>query len=303
MARDKPMDMSAFRHLYPFRSNYMDVNGLRYHYLDEGSGDPILMIHGNPTWSFYYRRLVAALSPEYRTIVPDHIGCGLSEKPGSDRYDFRLKSRIQDLESFLDTLRITGKITLVLHDWGGMIGMAYGVNHPERISRLIIFNTAAFLPPGGKDIPLRLWLIRNLRYLAAPAVLGFNLFSIAALHMATHKGLTRDVKAGLKAPYNGWHNRLATLRFVQDIPLKPGDPSYSLVEDVSSRLDRLAHVPMMICWGQHDFVFDRTYLAEWHRRFPDAETHYLPNAGHYVLEDEPDRIISLTRDFLKRDRV
>ena len=297
------MDMSAFRHLYPFRSNYMDVKGLRYHYLDEGSGDPILMIHGNPTWSFYYRRLVAALSPEYRTIVPDHIGCGLSEKPGSDRYDFRLKSRIQDLESFLDTLRITGKITLVLHDWGGMIGMAYGVNHPERISRLIILNTAAFLPPGGKDIPLRLWLIRNLRYLAAPAVLGFNLFSIAALHMATHKGLTRDVKAGLKAPYNGWHNRLATLRFVQDIPLKPGDPSYSLVEDVSSRLDRLAHVPMMICWGQHDFVFDRTYLAEWHRRFPDAETHYLPNAGHYVLEDEPDRIISLTRDFLKRDRV
>lgn len=300
MKTQQPIDISAFRHLYPFRPNYLDMDGLKYHYIDEGAGDPILMVHGNPTWSFYFRRLVTALSPGYRTIVPDHMGCGLSDKPAIDRYDYRLRSRIRDLETLLDSLKITGKITLILHDWGGMIGMAYAVEHPERISGLILMNTAAYLPPGRKKIPMRLWLIRNLRLFAAPAVLGCNLFSVGALYMASHKGLDRDVKSGLKAPYSSWRNRTATLKFVQDIPLKPGDPSYSLVKDVDSHLDRLSDVPMMICWGKHDFVFDNTYFAEWCRRFPDAETHYFPDAGHYVLEDEPGEIISLTRDFLKR---
>jgi len=303
MAEGKRIDMSAFRRLYPFTSHYMDIGGLQYHYLDEGMGEPIVMIHGNPTWSFYYRRLVSALSPGYRTVVPDHIGCGLSEKPRGDRYGFHLQNRIQDLEVLLSRLEIKEKITLVLHDWGGMIGMAYGVNHPDRVSRLIVLNTAAFPPPGGRRLPLRLRLIRNLPLLAAPAVLGLNLFSRAALHMASHRGLTPDVKAGLEAPYNCWHNRLAILKFVQDIPLEAGDPSYRLVADVASRLDLLSHIPMMVCWGQHDFVFDDAYLTEWRRRFPSAEAHRLSEAGHYVLEDAPDAIIELTKDFLKRHPV
>ncbi len=300
MTTGKTIDMSDFRHLYPFPSHYADVNGLQYHYLDEGRGEPIVMIHGNPTWSFYYRRLVSALSPDYRTIAPDHIGCGLSEKPALARYDYRLESRVRDLSAFLGGLDIPGKMTLVLHDWGGMIGMAYGVRHPERIGRLILLNTAAYLPPGGKRIPFRLWLIRNLRPLAAPAVLGLNLFAVAALHMASRKGLDRAVKAGLKAPYTSRHNRLATLKFVQDIPLRESDPSYGLVKDVDARLHSLSHIPMMICWGEHDFVFDDAYLKEWQRRFPQAEIHSLAGAGHYVLEDEPETIVPLIRDFLKR---
>ncbi len=294
------VDMSPFRSLYPFPSHNVDIEGLRYHYLDEGEGEPIVMVHGNPTWSFYYRHLVEQLSPHYRTIVPDHIGCGLSEKPGLDRYDFRLASRVNDLEFLLDHLQLDGKITLVVHDWGGMIGMAYGVKHPGKIGRLVIMNTAAFLPPKGKGIPLRLWIIRNVRWFAAPAVLGLNLFTIGALYMASHKGLSRAAKSGLKAPYNSWRNRMAVLKFVQDIPLRDGDPSYALARSVDSNLHRLAGIPMMICWGKHDFVFDHTYLAEWQRRFPDAEVHPLADAGHYVLEDEPETMVALIRDFLKR---
>lgn len=294
------IDMSPFRSLYPFTSHILDINGLKYHYLDEGRGEPIVMVHGNPTWSFYYRHLVKTLSPDYRTIVPDHIGCGLSDKPGLNRYDYRLASRVYDMEALVDYLQLDDKITLILHDWGGMIGMAYAVKHPEKISRLVIMNTAAFLPPKGKTIPLRLWIIRNIRWLAAPAVLGLNIFSIGALYMASHKGLSRAVKSGLKAPYNSWRNRMATLKFVQDIPLSAKDPSYALVRSVDSNLHRLAGIPMLICWGKRDFVFDDTYLEEWQRRFPDAHVHPLEDAGHYVIEDEPEIVVSLIKDFLKK---
>jgi haloalkane dehalogenase len=259
------------------------------------------MVHGNPTWSFYYRRLISALSPSRRAIALDHIGCGLSEKPSVDRYDYTLSRRVSDFTDFVDTLHLQEKITLAVHDWGGMIAMAWAVRHPERIRRLIIFNTAAFMPPGGKPIPARLRLIRNVKCLSTPLVLGANLFARAALYMAVRRPLARQVRAGLIAPYDSWRNRIATLRFVFDIPLGRTDAAYRLVRSVEARLELLRHIPMLICWGAHDFVFDRDYFHEWRRRFPRAEAHYFPNAGHYVLEDEPDRIIELVKDFLERE--
>lgn len=296
----KPIDISSIRHLYPFTSHYLDLNGLQYHYIDEGEGDPIVMVHGNPTWSFYFRELIKALSPQYRTVVPDHIGCGLSDKPGVTDYDYRLRNRIDDLDNLLDTLTIDEKITLILHDWGGMIGMAYALRHPEKIRRLVVMNTAAFLPPLPKRIPVRLSIIRSSGPLAALAVLGFNLFAVGALFMASKKGLSAEVKKGLAAPYNCWKNRIATLEFVRDIPLAEKDPSYRLVKQVDEQLQALSKLPMLICWGEHDFVFDQDYLAEWQRRFPQAEVHRFPDAGHYVLEDVPEKIIPLTQDFLKQ---
>lgn len=300
MDKHKQTDLSAFHHLYPFKSNYIDLKGLKYHFLDQGSGDPIVMLHGNPTWSFYFRELIKGLLPHFRTVVPDHIGCGLSDKPPIKRYDYRLKSRINDLETLLDHLAINKKITLVLHDWGGMIGMLYGLRHQERIHRIVIMNTAAFFPPKGKTLPLRLRLIRNLKPFAAVAVQGFNLFAYSALFMASYRGLDKDVKSGLIAPYNSWENRIATLKFVQDIPLDPKDPSYDLVKYADENLHRVSHIPMLICWGKHDFVFDNAYLSEWRRRFPGAEVHTFSDAGHYVLEDAADRIIPLVKDFFKK---
>ncbi|HSM73540.1 MAG TPA: alpha/beta fold hydrolase, partial [Desulfobacterales bacterium] len=264
----------------------------------EGAGEPLLMLHGNPTWSFYNRSLVKGLSGGYRVVVPDHIGCGLSDKPGERRYDYRLSSRVADLEALLGRVGLKGPLTLVLHDWGGMIGMAYAVAHPERIRRLVLLNTAAFLPPDGKRLPLRLRLIRDMRQLAGPLVLRFNLFARAALRMASRRGLAADVRAGLIAPYNSPANRIATLKFVQDIPLEPRDPSYALVASVSARLPLLAAVPMLLLWGRHDFVFDGDYLAEWRRRFPAARVEIFERAGHYLLEDEPERVLERIRAFL-----
>lgn len=297
--KDKHIDISAIGHLYPFKSHYMKINGLDYHFLDQGSGDPVVMLHGNPTWSFYFRELIKGLSPEFRTIVPDHMGCGLSDKPNIDQYDYRLKSRVDDLENLLGYLGIDRHITLVLHDWGGMIGMAYALRHPESIHRLVIMNTAAFILPKGKSLPVRLRLIRNIKPFATLAVLGFNIFAYGALFMASYKGLKKDVKSGLIAPYNNWNNRIATLKFVQDIPVQKEDPSYSLAKYVDDNLYRLKHIPMLILWGEHDFVFDMDFLLEWQRRFPDAHVRTFEDAGHYVLEDAADEIIPMVKNFLK----
>jgi haloalkane dehalogenase len=240
------------------------------------------------------------LSDTFRTIVPDHIGCGFSDKPGPERYGYRLKNRIDDLGALIDRLEPERKLTLVVHDWGGMIGMAWAANHPDRVGRIVVTNTAAFPPPAGKSIPLRLWVIRNLTPLAMVLVLGLNAFARGAAWMAPKRRLSADVRAGLLAPYNSWKNRIATLRFVQDIPLSKSDPGFDILSDTAERLSLLVDKPMLICWGMHDFVFDADYLAEWQRRFPAAEVHRFEQAGHYLLEDEPVRVLETIRDFLQK---
>lgn len=298
--KNKSTDIKGIKPMYPFSSHFLNVSGFQYHYVDEGSGEAIVMLHGNPTWSFYFRELIKGLSGEYRTIAPDHLGCGLSEKPSEKQYDYRLKNRIQDFESFLNQLRLTKKLTLVLHDWGGMVGMAYAIKYPEHIKRIVIMNTAAFLPPTGKTIPFRLQMIRNLRPFAGPAVLGLNLFARAAIYMAPYKKLSKEVKQGLLAPYNSWRNRIATLKFVQDIPLTERDPSYDIVRHVETHLNLLRHIPMLILWGVHDFVFDMDYLDQWQKYFPKATIHTFKDAGHYLIEDVPEKILSRIKKFLKQ---
>ncbi len=297
---DAPPGRRPGLYSYPFIGNYLDRQGLRYHYLDEGTGDPVVMVHGNPTWSFYYRHLVLALRDTHRCIVPDHIGCGRSDKPGDSRYEYTLKSRVDDLEALLDHLGIVENITLVLHDWGGMIGMAYASRHPERIKRLIILNTAAFPLPATKRFPFALTLCRT-PLLGAILVRGFNAFCRSAARVGCKRHpMSADVRAGYLAPYDSWANRIAVHRFVQDIPLKPSDAAYEIVREVGDGLARFRQVPMLICWGEQDFVFDRSFLDEWRRRFPEAEVHSFADAGHYILEDCRAEIVPLVCDFLKR---
>ena len=285
---------------YQFTGRYLDLDGLALHYLDEGSGEPVVMLHGNPTWSFYYRNLVTALSGRYRCIVPDHIGCGLSAKPGDDRYDYTLRQRVDDLERLLDHLGINRGITLVLHDWGGMIGMAYAVRHRSWIKRLVILNTAAFHLPKEKRFPLALRLCRDTR-LGAFLVRGLNAFSLAASFVGCKANpMPKDIRLAYSLPYDTWQNRIATLRFVQDIPLTPGDRSYDLVSAVEAGLGAFSNLPMAIFWGERDFVFDSSFLAEWERRFPRAEVHRYPDAGHYILEDMKEEVIPLITGFLAR---
>ncbi len=285
---------------YPFSGKRLDICGLSYHYLDEGTGAPVVMLHGNPSWSFYYRNLVMALRDRYRCIVPDHIGCGLSDKPGDDSYEYTLARRVDDLELLLDTLGITENITLVVHDWGGMIGMAYAVRHPERIARLVILNTGAFHLPKAKPFPLGLRICRDTP-LGTLLVRGFNAFSAGASHVGCKRNpMSPELRALYQLPYDSWQNRIATLRFVQDIPLAPGDRGYDLISAVSAGIGQFSTLPILICWGELDFVFDRHFLSEWQQRFPAAELHRYPDCGHYILEDANEEIVPLISGFLDR---
>jgi haloalkane dehalogenase len=276
----------------------LDRGGLRYHYIDEGQGEPVVMVHGNPTWSFAYRRLIEGLGTSYRTIVPDHIGCGLSDKPDDSRYDYTLESRIADLEALVAHLGLDGGLTLVVHDWGGAIGLGYATRHPGHVARLVILNTAAFHMPGTKVFPWPLWLCRDTP-LGAFAVRGLNAFCRGTAWIGcTRRRLPRDLRNAYCAPYDSWDHRIAVLRFVQDIPLRPGDRSFDLITRIQDGLNALAGVPTLIGWGMRDFVFDHHFLAEWVRRFPAAEVHRFARAGHLVLEDEGEQIVPLVRAFL-----
>ncbi|HEY5512967.1 MAG TPA: alpha/beta fold hydrolase [Geomonas sp.] len=284
--------------LYPFTGHRLDLDGLSYHYLDEGAGEAVVMVHGNPSWSFYYRNLVLALRDRYRCIVPDHIGCGLSDKPGDERYDYTLSRRVDDLERLIDSLCLTEKLTLVLHDWGGMIGMAYAARHPERIGRLVLLNTAAFHLPREKKFPLGLRICRDTA-LGTLLVRGCNAFSVGASIVGCKKNpMPKELQRAYRSPYDSWGNRIATLRFVQDIPLVPGDRNFDLVSQVAASLEQFRGLPISIFWGELDFVFDPTFLAEWIRRFPEASVHRYPDGGHYILEDKKEEVVPLIAQFL-----
>lgn len=309
-----PFDDPDFRRLYPFLGRSERVNtftvsdslsrtNLRMNFLDEGSGPPVVMVHGNPTWSYYWRNLIAALKGEHRCIALDHIGCGLSDKPPASVYDYSLKSRIDDLEALLDHLGIQEKITLVVQDWGGMIGLGYAARHPERIARIVASNTGCSRLPQSKGFPYSLWLGRNTK-LGEWLILNRNAFCrLAAKWCVTRRPLPPDVREMYLKPYDSPAHRIAVLKFVQTIPLQPSDPGYDIVLGVEEAAAKLRSVPTLLLWGMKDFVFDRHFLAEWQRLYPHAITHTWPDCGHYLFEDATDEAIAKVKEFFTRHPV
>ena len=286
--------MPDWRSLYPFESHELQLDGWRYHYVDEGAGKPLVMVHGNPTWSFYWRRLIEFFRSDYRTVAPDHIGCGLSDKPQD--YPYTLKQHRDNLVRLLEELDLQD-VTLLVHDWGGAIGVGAALQTPERIGRLVLFNTAAFPPPY---IP---WRIRLCRFpsLGAWAIRRLNAFARPALWMATNqpRQLTPEIRAGLIAPYDSWENRVAVARFVADIPGGPRHPTWEVLEEIEAGLPRLASLPVQIIWGMKDWCFHSACLERFQKHFPHAQTHRMENAGHYVVEDAHEDILPLVKQFLQ----
>ncbi|MCP3941485.1 MAG: alpha/beta fold hydrolase [Desulfobacteraceae bacterium] len=294
----KQVSTEGFEDLYPFKSHFLNINGHDLHYVDQGTGHPVFMIHGNPTWSFYYRNLITHLSKGFRTIVPDHIGCGFSDKPSPEHYDYTLASRIDDLDNLIQTLCPDEKISFIVHDWGGMIGLAWALDHLDRIEKIVITNTSGFFLPKEKPLPLLLWMIKYLSWLGIPGVLGLNAFARGALTLGSETKLSSPVKKGLIAPYNSWKNRIATLKFVQDIPISKKDKSFCVVDQVDRHLTKLDDKKLLFLWGAKDFVFDLSFLNEFRQRFPKAACHIFQDAGHYLFEDKPKETRELIKSFL-----
>jgi len=287
---------APWRHLYPFASHFLDVGGHRLHYVDEGprGATPLLLVHGNPTWSFFWRSLIERFAPERRVVAPDHLGCGLSDKP--QRWPYRLRDHIDNLERLVLSLDLRD-LTLGVHDWGGAIGFGFAARHPERVARLVVLNSAAF---RSSAIPFRIAVCR-LPWLGALAVRGLNGFALAAARMTTVRPLPAEVRAGYLAPYGSWRERVAVLRFVQDIPLAPGHPSYDTLVAVEEALPRFRDRPALVLWGERDWCFTTAFCDAWQRRLPGASVHRLPGAAHYVVEDAPEEVAGRVADFLARE--
>lgn len=283
--------------LYPFVSRFLDLDGVRLHYIDEGTGPAIVFVHGNPTWSFYFRDLVIGLRDRFRVVALDHIGCGLSDKP--QKYRYTLATHISNFSRLMDHLKLE-RLSLGVHDWGGPIGFGWATKNPLRVERLFVFNSAAFL--GGK-MPLR---IRICGWPAVGAFLvrGLNGFCRAAIHMACRNKnrMTPEVAEGYLAPYDSWANRVAIHRFVRDIPFGPHVPSYTVFQQIESDLHLLQYKPMSIFWGMQDFCFTPAFLAQWQQYFPHAAVHRLEDAGHYVIEDAHERILPILCGDMEAER-
>ncbi|HVS19282.1 MAG TPA: alpha/beta fold hydrolase [Planctomycetota bacterium] len=279
---------------YPFASHLLDLGDARLHYLDEGprDGEALVVVHGNPTWSFYWRHALRRLRGTRRCVAPDHIGCGLSDKPAD--YSYRLTQHIENLERLLDALALE-RITLIVHDWGGPIGLGFAGRHPERVARLVITNTAAFPGPA----PLCIRACRT-PLLGALAVRGLNAFAGLATVMAVEDAsrMTPTVRRGYLAPYSSWATRIATLRFVEDIPLSPHDASWSALLEVERGLARLAAKPACLIWGEKDWCFTPAYRRGFEERLPRARVHKAEHAGHYVLEDAREEVLDWIEGFL-----
>jgi cis-3-alkyl-4-acyloxetan-2-one decarboxylase len=288
---------------YPFTpKTFIQPSGLNQSYLDEGKGDVVVMLHGNPSWSYYWRHLVLGLRDKYRCIVPDHIGMGLSDKPDDSKYRYTLQSRVDDLERLLDSLNLGDNITLAVHDWGGMIGFGWALQHSKRIKRLVILNTAAFPLPSEKPLPWQLYLGRNMM-LGTLMIRGFNAFAGGAVRDGVVNKMPKAVAKAYLAPFDSWANRISTSRFVQDIPLSDKDAAWSLLDASEKCLHQYADRPSFIGWGLKDFVFDHHFLKGFQKKLPNAEQHVFEDAGHYVMEDKYSVLVPAIRKFLDANPI
>lgn len=282
----------AVRALYPFEPRDFAALSGRMSYVDHGprDGRPVLLLHGNPSWSFLWRDLILKLAARGRRVIaPDHVGMGLSARP--DRF-LRLADRIADVEALIAHLGLK-EFDLGVHDWGGAIGFGVAGRRPERVGRILVTNTGAFL---SDRIPARIALCRA-PGLGRFIVQGLNGFAWPATWMAVEKPLGRAAKAGFLAPYGSAAVRRAVADFVADIPMEPAHPTYPVLEAVEASLAGLKAKPMLLCWGLRDFCFDRGFLEGFTTRFPSAQRLLFPEGGHYVLEDAGEAALGPVADF------
>jgi haloalkane dehalogenase len=290
---------ATFAGTYPFAPHYHQIDGVQLHYVDEGHGEPVLFVHGDPTWGYLYRRFITPVAAHHRCIVPDHMGMGKSSVPQTP-YPYRLHHHIANLESLVLSLDLR-HITLVLHDWGGPVGLGVAVRHVERIKRLVLMNTWAFAAWPGAPFPRLLEIIRSPRgekfvlekhgYLE-PALLGTTLHP---------ERLSATVLAAYHAPFPTPDSRRALLCWSRDIPVQTSDASFATMQQIELELHQFRNRPVLLLWGMHDPVLPVTVLHRWQEVYPHAVTHGIDTASHFLQEDAPERVLHHLETFLLQD--
>ncbi len=287
----------TFGRTWLYQPRFFEHEGVRLHYVDEGEGEPIVMLHGNPTWGYLYRNFIPTLSESNRCVVPDHMGFGKSDKPLDQPYT--LARHIENFSALMLDLDLRD-MTLVMQDWGGPIGLGFGVEHPERIKRLVILNTWAFRIPEGSPLAPLLELFRQ-PHVGEAMVQGLNLFVEGFLPAGIyHKERLEQFMPAYRAPFPDWNSRIGTLAFPRDIPVGDEHPSTATMGQIQDNLGKL-NVPTTIIWALQDPAIPPPLIDAWKGVYPHAEEHRIETASHFLQEDEPEQIVGLILDFLKRN--
>lgn len=291
----------TFGGTWPYEAKWLFTDGIRIHYVDEGprEGEPVVMLHGNPTWAYLYRNFIRGLTEAgYRAVAHDEMGFGRSDKPARQA-EYSIQRHAKHFAALMDELALDG-VTLVVQDWGGPIGLSWAVDHPERVKRLVILNTfTGLIPPALAKVPALFKLLR------APVtgellVKGAHVFVRVFLFKGGTRPLDANARAAYLAPHPSWASRTGVLAYPRLIPWDAQNPTRSLGEHVEANLARLADKPVLICWPLKDPAFSHAVLGLWRERFPDAEVHEIENAAHYIQEDAHERVVPLLVDFLRR---
>jgi cis-3-alkyl-4-acyloxetan-2-one decarboxylase len=287
----------TFDGTFPFAPHYFRVNGFDMHYVDEGEGETLLFLHGDPTWGYLWRKIVGPLSGKFRCVAPDQMGMGKSGNP-REPDPYRLRHHAANLEGLLLGLDLRD-VTLVLHDWGGPVGLDVATRHRGRIKRLVLMNTWAFAPWPGGPLPKLLEIIRSAR--GEKFVLEKNGYVEPALKGTTFHSekITPAVLAAYRAPFPTAESRLALLCWSRDIPMEVSDPSYTDMKRIEGALPEFGDIPTLLIWGMRDPVLPPPVLKMWQERLPNAATVEIEDASHFLQEDAPERIVAAIENFLK----
>ena len=281
------------RSVYPFEHRNLDVPAGRMHYVDEGSGEPLLFVHGTPSWSFEFRDLIRSLASHRRCIAPDHLGFGLSSRPPD--FPYTPEAHAATLDAFVERLGLK-RFALVVHDFGGPIGLPLCLSGRYEVTDLIIMNT--FMWPIDDDPSM----VRGARLLGSPIGRFLYKYANASLRMimpsayGNRSKLTRDIHGQYLEPFHDRGARVLVLHALAKALLD----SRGYYERLWSQSSRLLGRPALIVWGMKDPAFKRRHLARWESRLPDATVLRLPEAGHWPHEEAPDQVADAIRTFLAR---
>jgi cis-3-alkyl-4-acyloxetan-2-one decarboxylase len=275
---------------FPFEARYIEAGDVRLHYVDEGPRDaaPLLFVHGNPTWSYLWRRPIAELSADGRRCVAvDHMGFGRSGKP-PQLARYTLQVHVENTLAIIDELDLR-EVTLVAHDWGGPIGLGAMLERRDRLRAAVLMNTWAWELPSFVPSFIREFRTEGLGEIL---VLGGNLFVESIPGGMARRDTDPMMMEAYRAPFPDYWSRLAMLAAQRDIPFTERDRSAALMGAIHERLQEL-DLPLTLLWGMRDPVFQPVFMEQWRELFPDARVVELQDAAHFVPEDRPDALIEV----------
>jgi len=279
---------------HPMEDKYMQLDAGRMHYVDQGAGadgEPIVFVHGTPTWSYEWRHLIAAFRDTHRCIAPDHVGFGLSDRPQKAPYTPEWHAR--NFEQFMDRLR-PGPCTLVVHDYGGPIAFPWAIAHPELVRSLVIVNSWMWSFSGDREMESKGRVagsyVGRLLYRWA----NFSLKVLTPSVYADRRRLTPEIHRQYLDRFPDRWSRGAVLWPLARAILR----SSSFYDSLWQQRDRLASIPTLIVWGMKDSAFKPHQLARWRATLPNARIVEIAGAGHWPHEEEPDQVVSAIRGFI-----